>query len=82
MRICVSPQFKKNLKKLKNNKVEDIVYAKIEDISINPDKGRPLKYALKGMRGIVIMRQYIMIYKCTDDTLWLLNIDRLDRAYD
>jgi YafQ family addiction module toxin component len=75
------PPFKKKLKKIfkKDRGLYERVMKKIEQIVSKPKHYKPLKYDLKGTRGVHV-DPFVIIFKIDEENIVFLEIDKHDKA--
>ncbi len=75
--------FDKKFKKLtkKDGLLKKRVISTLQEISNNPEIGKPKRYALKGFRS-VHLDPFVIIYAIIKDAVLLINLDEHDKAYD
>ncbi len=75
--------FDKKFKKLtkKDGLLKERVIRKLQEISINPEIGKPKRHALKGLRS-EHLDPFVIIYVIIKDSVLLINFDEHDKAYD
>ena len=80
MNICPTGSFERDVKSVKDKLLKERIKKQIKKLLENPEKGKPLKYALKGERAIYI-RPYHLAYAFKDDGLKLLRLRHRDEVY-
>ncbi len=80
MNVYFTKEFTDNYKKLKDYMKERIDKA-IDEIISNPECGKVLRYALKGLRSYRIGNMRI-IYKIEDDNLYFITFGHRKKIYD
>ena len=78
--IFVMKKFQQNLDSIKDNAIIDRVKKQIAGLRENPEKGKPLRYALKGERTIYV-KPYRIIYSIEGDNLYLLRFMHRKKVY-
>jgi len=75
--------FDKKFKKLtkKDGLLKERVIRTLQEISINPEIGKPKRHALRGLRS-VHLDPFVIIYAIIKDSILLINFDEHDKAYD
>jgi mRNA-degrading endonuclease RelE of RelBE toxin-antitoxin system len=69
--IVWSDKFRKEVTKLRDNKLKEKLQKQIQNITENPGLGKPLRYDLKGERTIYV-KPYRLIYAYQGTVLYLL----------
>lgn len=78
--IVWSDKFKKQVTKIKDNKLKEKLQKHIQNIVECPELGKPLRYDLKGERTIYI-KPYRLIYAYQGITLYLLRFEHRKDVY-
>lgn len=78
--IVWSDKFRKEVSKIKDNKLKEKLQKQIQNIVESPDIGKPLRYDLKGERTVYI-RPYRLIYAYQGTTLYLLRFEHRKQVY-
>jgi len=72
--------FKKTIKKLKDSSLKDHIKSQIIKIVKSPEKGKPLRYNLKGERTVYV-KPYRIIYSYNNDIITFLAFEHRDDVY-
>ena len=78
--IVWSDKFRKEVTKIKDNKLKEKLQKQIQNIIDFPELGKPLRYNLKGERTIYI-KPYILIYAYRGTVLYLLRFEHRKEVY-
>ena len=78
--IVWSEKFKKEVTKIKDNKLKEKLQKQIQNITEDPKSGKPLRYNLKGERTIYI-KPYRLIYAYQGTILYLLRFEHRKEVY-
>ncbi len=78
--VVWSDKFKKEVTKIKDNKLKEKLQKQIENIIDSPELGKPLRYDLKGERTIYI-KPYRLIYAYQGTVLYLLGFEHRKEVY-
>ena len=78
--VVWSDTFRKEVTKIKDNKLKEKLQKQIENIIDSPELGKPLRYNLKGERTICI-RPYRLIYAYQGTVLYLLRFEHRKGVY-
>ena len=78
--IVWSDKFRKEVTKIKDNKLKEKLQKQIENIIDSPELGKPLRYNLKGERTIYI-KPYRLIYAYHGTVLYLLRFEHRKEVY-
>lgn len=78
--IVWSDKFKKQVTKIKDNKLKEKLQKHIQNIIEYPELGKPLRYDLKSERTIYI-KPYRLIYAYQGTTLYLLRFEHRKEVY-
>ncbi|MFQ6071147.1 MAG: type II toxin-antitoxin system RelE/ParE family toxin [Methanosarcinales archaeon] len=83
MRLEITDEFKRDIKKIKDNTMQSRIKKGIQKIKDNPMIGKPLKYGLKGKRSLKIPPfRIIYIYNAQEDTVILQKFEHRDKVYN
>ena len=80
MNAYFSKEFTKIYKKLKEDR-KRLIDRAIDDIMENPDCGKPLKYALKGLRSYRIENMRV-IYRIEKDSIYFVTFGLRKNIYE
>ncbi|VVB60228.1 Uncharacterised protein [uncultured archaeon] len=71
------------LKKLfkKDRKCYEICMKKIDEIIQNPEHYKPLRYDMKNIRRVHIMKSFVLLFEIRSDSVVFLDLDNHDSAY-
>ncbi len=75
-----SDKFRKEVTKIKDNKLKEKLQKQIENIIDSPELGKPLRYNMKGERTIYI-KPYRLIYAYPGTVLYLLRFEHRKEVY-
>jgi addiction module RelE/StbE family toxin len=78
--IVWSDKFRREVTKIKDNKLKEKLQKQIRNIVEYPELGKPLRYDLKGERTIYI-KPYRLIYSYQGITLYLLRFEHRKEVY-
>ncbi|MEM4378840.1 MAG: type II toxin-antitoxin system RelE/ParE family toxin [Candidatus Nitrosotenuis sp.] len=78
--VVWSDKFKKEVTKIKDNKIKEKLRKQILNIIESPELGKPLRYDLKGERTVYI-RPYRLIYSYQGTVLYLLRFEHRKEVY-
>lgn len=78
--IAWSDKFKKEVSKIRDNKIKARLEKQIQNIVECPELGKPLRYDLKGERTVYV-RPYRLIYSFYGTTLYLLRFEHRKHVY-
>jgi addiction module RelE/StbE family toxin len=78
--VVWSDKFKKEITKIKDNKLKEKLQKQIQNIIEWPEVGKPLRYNLRGERTIYV-RPYRLIYSFQGTTLYLLRFEHRKEVY-
>lgn len=78
--IVWSDKFRKEVTKIKDNKIKEKLKKQIQNIVEDPELGKPLRYNLKGERTAYI-KPYRLIYSYQGSTLYLLRFEHRKEVY-
>jgi addiction module RelE/StbE family toxin len=78
--IIWSDKFKKEVTKIKDNKIKEKLHKQIQNIVEFPELGKPLRYDLRGERTIYL-KPYRLIYSYQGTTLYLLRFEHRKEVY-
>ncbi|MEW6044696.1 MAG: type II toxin-antitoxin system RelE/ParE family toxin [Thermoproteota archaeon] len=78
--VVWSDKFKKEVTKIKDNKIKEKLQKQILNIIESPELGKPLRYNLKGERTIYV-RPYRLIYSYQGTVLYLLRFEHRKEVY-
>ncbi len=78
--VVWSDKFRKEVTKIKDNKLKEKLQKQIENIIDSPELGKPLRYDLKGERTIYI-KPYRLIYAYQGMVLYLLRFEHRKEVY-
>lgn len=79
MNVVYTEKFEKEIKKL-DNSIKQKLLPQIEQIIKNPEKGKPLKYDLKGERTVYV-KPFRIIYSFFNDTIYFLRCEHRKEVY-
>ncbi|HNW05668.1 MAG TPA: type II toxin-antitoxin system RelE/ParE family toxin [archaeon] len=77
--IYITEKQKKILKSL-DKKIEDQIFKKLEQLSENPELGKPLSHELSGCRSLHI-GNYRVIYEFKSDKIYILSVGHRKYIY-
>jgi len=78
--IVWSDKFKKEVTKIKDNKLKEKLQKQIQNLVECPELGKPLRYDLKGERTIYV-KPYRLIYAYHGIVLYLLRFEHRKEVY-
>jgi mRNA-degrading endonuclease RelE of RelBE toxin-antitoxin system len=76
-----SGAFEKAFRKIKDNSLKEHIKSQIIKIIVNPEKGKPLRYNLKGERTVYV-KPYRIIYSYSGDVITFLVFEHRDDVYE
>lgn len=77
VKVVFDPYFKKNFKKISDDKLKSKIIKHISKIKDNPEIGKPMKYARKGTRELYI-KPFRISYLFEKEIVYLLDIYHKD----
>lgn len=80
VKVLWTQKFEQDLKRVKDSYTKGKILKQIKKIADIPEKGKPLKYSLKGERTIYI-KPYRLMYSYAKDTLFLLRFEHRKKVY-
>ncbi|HID28126.1 MAG TPA: type II toxin-antitoxin system RelE/ParE family toxin [Methanosarcinales archaeon] len=80
MKLIYTEEFKKAVKKVKDNKVQSRIKKTIQKIEKNPTVGKPLKYEFSGLRSVKIP-PFRIIYELKGDSIILHRFEHRNKVY-
>ena len=80
VKVLWTQKFKQDFKHVKDSSTREKILKQIKKIADMPEKGKPLKYSLKGERTIYI-KPYRLIYSYAKDILILLRFGHRKKVY-
>ncbi|SHO42794.1 Plasmid stabilization system [Nitrosotalea sinensis] len=78
--IVWSDKFKKEVTKIKDNKLKGTLQKQIQNLVECPELGKPLRYNLKGERTVYV-KPYRLIYAYDGAILYLLRFEHRKKVY-
>ncbi|MHB8603163.1 MAG: type II toxin-antitoxin system RelE/ParE family toxin [Nitrosotalea sp.] len=78
--IVWSDKFKKEVTKIKDNKLKEKLQKQIQNLVEYPELGKPLRYDLKGERTLYV-KPYRLIYTYHGAILYLLRFEHRKEVY-
>ena len=78
--VVWSDKFKKEVTKIRDNKIKEKLQKQIQNIIECPERGKPLRYNLKGERTIYV-KPYRLIYSYQGTVLYLLRFEHRKEVY-
>jgi mRNA interferase RelE/StbE len=78
--IVWSDKFRKEVTKIKDNKIKEKLQKQIQNITESPEIGKPLRHDLKGERTIYV-KPYRLIYAYQGTVLYLLRFEHRKSVY-
>jgi addiction module RelE/StbE family toxin len=78
--IIWSDKFRKEVTKIKDNKIKEKLQKQIQNIVEFPELGKPLRYDLKGERTVYV-KPYRLIYAYQGNILYLLRFEHRKEVY-
>ena len=78
--IVWSDKFRKEVTKIKDNRLKEKLQKQIQNIVESPELGKPLRYNLKGERTVYV-KPYRLIYAFQGTTLYLLRFEHRKGVY-
>ena len=79
-RIFYTEEFKKDIKKIKDNETKERLKKIIEKLRENPEMGKPLRYRLSGLRSVKLS-SFRIIYCVKKDKIILLKFGHRKKVY-
>lgn len=81
MRLLYTNEFKKDMRKIKDQSCQEKIKKIIKKIADNPDVGKPLKYELTGLISIRVSKSRL-IYKIQDNAIVLCKFEHRKNVYE
>jgi addiction module RelE/StbE family toxin len=78
--IVWSDKFKKEVTKIKDSKLKEMLQKQIQNMVESPQLGKPLRYNLKGERTVYV-KPYRLIYAYQGTVLYLLRFEHRKEVY-
>jgi addiction module RelE/StbE family toxin len=78
--VIWSDKFRKEVAKIKDNKIKEKLQKQIQNIVEFPELGKPLRYDLKGERTVYV-KPYRLIYAYQGNILYLLRFEHRKEVY-
>ncbi len=80
MKVIYTAEFKRDVRKVKDNKIRDRIKKIVQKISDNPEVGKPLRYDLFGLRSIQIP-PFRILYEIREDLIILHKFEHRKGVY-
>ena len=80
MKVIYTAEFKRDVRKVKDNKIRDRIKKIVQKISDNPEVGKPLRYDLLGLRSIQIP-PFRILYEIREDLIILHKFEHRKGVY-
>lgn len=84
-RLLIDEDLKARLKKIskKNRSLYDAVLNKIEEILDNPNRFKPLRYDLKGLKRVHLEKSFVLVFEVDEANMAvkLLDLQHHDEIY-
>ncbi|MBT7902754.1 type II toxin-antitoxin system RelE/ParE family toxin [Candidatus Woesearchaeota archaeon] len=79
VKAILDPKFKKKLLKIKDNSLKDRIIKQLEKLKLNPEFGKPMRFARKGTRELHVQPHRIAyIYLPEKEVIIFLDIYHKD----
>lgn len=79
--IIRKPDFKKNIKKIKDNKLKERIKKQIIKIIENPETGEFLKYRPHERKIYIPPFRLLYAYNKKENKIYLIDFDKRDKVY-
>jgi len=80
MKVIYTEEFKRDLKKVRDKKIQNRIKETVEKIKNNPTAGKPLKYNLSGFRSVKIP-PFRILYEIRENLIILHKFDHRKKVY-
>ena len=80
MKVIYTAEFKRDVRKVKDNKIRDRIKKIVQKIRDNPEVGKPLRYDLFGLRSIQIP-PFRILYEIREDLIILHKFEHRKGVY-
>ncbi|MBN1761700.1 MAG: type II toxin-antitoxin system RelE/ParE family toxin [Methanomicrobia archaeon] len=80
MRVIYTEEFKRDVQKVKDKKIQDRIKKIVQKLKDNPEIGKQLRYDLSGFRSIRL-HPFRMLYEIRDDLIILHKFEHRKRVY-
>jgi len=80
MKVIYTEEFKRDVRKVKDKKIQDRIKKTVQKIKDNPDVGKPLRYNLFGLRSIQIP-PFRILYEFRKDLIILHKFEHRRGVY-
>jgi addiction module RelE/StbE family toxin len=80
IKVIYTEEFKRDLRKVKDNKIQARIKKTIQKVKDDPEAGKPLKYELSGLRSIRI-QPFRILYELRNDVIILHKFDHRETVY-
>ncbi len=80
MKVIYTEEFKRDMKKVKDKKIQNRIKKMIKKIRDNPGVGKPLRYDLFGLRSVQIP-PFRILYELRDDLIILHKFEHRKEVY-
>ncbi len=81
MKLDLSEAFKKKYKKIKDKKLRERIFKKLQKIESFPEIGKPLKGNLKGTRTVRVV-PFRILYRLEGDLIVVLDFNHRKSVYE
>ncbi len=81
--ILIEERLKKFFEKIyrKDRKLYKICMSKIEEIASSQEHYKSLRYDLKGMQRVHLMKSFVLVFSIEGNTVKFIDMDHHDRIY-
>ena len=80
MKVIYTEEFKTDVRKVKDKKIQGRIKKMVKKIRANPEVGKPLRYDLFGLRSIQIP-PFRIIYEFREDLIFLHKFEHRKGVY-
>jgi len=80
MKVIYTEEFKKDVRKVKDKKIQGRIKKMVKKIRDNPEVGKPLRYGLFGLRSIQIP-PFRILYEFREDLIILHKFEHRKGVY-
>ena len=80
MKVIYTEEFKRDVRKVKDKKIQDRIKKMVKKIKDNPEVGKPLRYDLFGLRSIQIP-PFRILYEISEDLIILHKFEHRKGVY-
>jgi len=80
IRVVYTAEFKKDIEKIRDKKVQERIKKLIQRIIDNPEVGKPLSYDLVGLRSLRVT-PFRIIYEYKNNMITLIKFEHREKVY-